>query len=61
MTTKGTFVTSVKVIDPDTKNEIDLEIYKLEGGGMVGIDSSFIETELPIYSAFDKGVEIDID
>jgi len=31
-----------------------MEVYKLDGGGMVGIDSSFIEQELPVYSPFDK-------
>lgn len=60
-TTKGTFVKLVMVIDPDTGNEVGVEIYKLEGGGMVGIDSSYVETLETIYSPFDKGIEVDID
>lgn len=40
---KAYFVTEVKVIDPDTKNEIEVAIYKHENGGMFGIDSSFLD------------------
>ena len=37
------FVKEVTVIDPDTKGEITIEIYKHENGGMFGVDSSFLE------------------
>ena len=43
--TKAKFVTEVEVIDPDTKNPIKVSIYKEEHGGMIGIDSSYIERE----------------
>jgi len=57
---KGTFVKKVIVVDPDTGSDVELDIFKLEGGGMVGIDSSYLDTEEPIYSPFDNGVEIEI-
>lgn len=56
---KGKFVKSIVVTDPDTGGEVHVEIYKLDNGGIVGIDSSFIDSEQPVYSPFDKGVEID--
>lgn len=59
--TKGVFVKTVMVIDPDSKGEVEIEIYKLEGGGMVGLDASFLETSLPVYSPFDKNIEIDLE
>jgi len=58
MKTSGIFVTKVCVIDPDSKQLVDLEIYKLDGGGIVGIDSSFLAQDLPVYSPFDKNTEI---
>lgn len=36
------------------------EFYKLDSGGIIGIDSSYIESEEPIYSPFDKGFEVNI-
>jgi len=36
------FVEEVKVIDPDTKGEVKLEVYKHENGGMFAIDSSYL-------------------
>ena len=40
---EGKWVGEVKVTDPDTKNEIDVAIYKHSNGAMFGVDSSFIE------------------
>ena len=40
---KAIFVTEIVVIDPDTKNEIEIEVYKHENGGMFAIDSSFLD------------------
>ena len=41
---KANFVTEVTVIDPDSKGEVQVSIFKSENsGGMFGIDSSFIE------------------
>jgi hypothetical protein len=59
--TKGKLIKTITVIDPDSKGEVEIEIYKLEGGGMVGIDGSFMETSLPVYSPFDKNIEIDFE
>ena len=56
---KSKFVTVVEVIDPDTNAPVEVEIRKLETGGMIGIDGSYLEQEVgPVYSPFDKGVEI---
>lgn len=55
-------VTTVTVTDPDTLNPVELSIIKLEGGGMIGIDASFLaNTEEPLYSPFDHKLEIDTD
>lgn len=54
----GKFVNEINFLDPDSNAIVHLSIYKLETGGIIGIDSSFLETELPVYSPFDKGVEI---
>lgn len=50
------------VVDPDSGGDVTLSIVKLETGGIIGIDTSFLEnTELPVYSPFDKNVELDLD
>lgn len=54
----GKLISTITVIDPDSKAPVEVEIYKLDNGGIVGIDGSFLETELPVYSPFDKNVEI---
>jgi len=36
-------VCQVTVIDPDSKGEVQMEVYKHEGGGMFAIDSSYVE------------------
>lgn len=54
--TKAKFVTEIEVIDPDTKNPIKVAIYKEEHGGMIGIDSSYIENEVgDVISPFGNG------
>ena len=56
---KTMFVQSVTVIDPDSKQAVEVEIRKLESGGMVGIDGSWLaQDEGPVYSPYDKGVEL---
>lgn len=55
------FVKEITVIDPDTKGEVQVAIYKLETGGMIGIDSSYVAEDEPIYSPFDKGVLVDVE
>jgi hypothetical protein len=37
------FVNQITVIDPDTKGEVQLEVYKHPNGGMFAMDSSFLE------------------
>lgn len=37
------FVKEITVIDPDSKGEVQMEIYKHQGGGMFAIDSSYLE------------------
>lgn len=37
------YVKEITVIDPDTKAEVELTVYKHENGGMFAIDSSFID------------------
>jgi len=40
---KAYFVQEIKVIDPDSKGEVELSVYKHENGGMFAIDSSFLD------------------
>jgi hypothetical protein len=57
---KMRFVTETTVIDPDTLFPVEVSVYKTDGGGMVGIDSSFLQnTDEPIYSPFDYGVVLE--
>jgi len=56
---KGKFVQEITVTDPDSNLPVEVTIIKLETGGMIGVDSSFVIEELPIYSPFDEGVEIE--
>lgn len=59
---KGKLVHHHTVTDPDTGGEVTVCIVKLETGGMIGIDASFLEnTEEPIYCPFDKNVKLDLD
>ena len=59
---KGKFVKSITVLDPDSKMDVEVQIFKLETGGMIGIDESFIaNTDEPIFSPFDKGVKLVLD
>ena len=39
---KAIFVKEITVIDPDTKGEVQIAIYKHQAGGMFGIDASFL-------------------
>lgn len=59
---KGKLIENYPVIDPDTGNEVFVSIIKLETGGIIGIDTSFLEnTEEPVYSPFDKNVKLNLD
>ena len=41
--TTAKFVTEIQMKDPDTGNNVQLEVYKHENGGMFAIDSSYLE------------------
>lgn len=59
---KGKFLQSITVIDPDTNGEVQVSIYKLDNGGMIGVDESFLaNTDEPVFSPFDYGVELDLE
>jgi hypothetical protein len=56
---KTKLVQTVTVIDTDSNLPVELEVRKLESGGMVGIDGSWLaQDEGPTYSPYDKGVEL---
>jgi hypothetical protein len=40
---KAKFITEVTVTDPDTNLPVEVAIYKHEGGGMFGVDSSYLD------------------
>jgi hypothetical protein len=59
---KTKFVKEIIVIDPDTGNDVGVAIYKLETGGMIGIDSSYLEQDVGVvYSPFDENIELEIE
>jgi hypothetical protein len=59
---KGKFVKTIDVVDPDSGFEVQVSLYKLETGGMIGVDESFLmNTDEPVYSPFDLGEELDLD
>ena len=50
------FIKEITVDDPDSNAPVEIIIYKLSTGGMVGIDSSFLSnTDEPVYSPYDFG------
>ena len=59
---KTKFISEITVIDPDSKLPVEVSIFKLENGGIVGIDSSFLSnTDEPVYSPYNRNVEVFID
>lgn len=40
---RSKFVTSVRILDPDSRLTVEIEIRKLESGGLIGFDGSFLE------------------
>lgn len=60
--TSCTWIKDIAVKDPDSNLYVIVSIYKQKNtGAIMGIDASFLETEKPVYSPFEQGVEIDID
>jgi hypothetical protein len=55
------FIEEYTIIDPDTKLKVSIGIYKLDTGGIVGIDSSFLELGENVYSPFDRGIKLKLD
>lgn len=50
------FVQHIQVTDPDTGNQVGMDIYKEKGGGMIGLDSSYLENdEQPVVSPYSNG------
>ena len=59
---KAKYVGAVGLNDPDSGLRVEIEIFKLETGGMIGVDSSFLANTMePVYSPFDEGVELELD
>lgn len=55
------YVTSVEVVDPDSKASVAIEVRKTEGGYLVGIDGSYLEQDVgPVYDPCNFGVELEI-
>jgi len=45
--TKAFYIETIKVIDPDTHAQVELEVYKdEESGGLFAIDASYLEQVL---------------
>ncbi len=60
---KAKFITEVSVVDPDSKGEVHLEIWKdPESGGIFAIDSSYLDQVTDrVLSPFNKGVTLILD
>lgn len=56
---KAKYVKVVTVIDPDTKGEVDLAIYKHENGGMFAVDSSFVDQVADLVLGDDRAIIVD--
>jgi hypothetical protein len=58
---KSKYITTVKVTDPDTGQKVEIEVRKLETGGMLGIDCGFLEkTSKNVYSPYKAGYYVDV-
>lgn len=58
---KTKHVKTVTVTDPDSGGKVEVEIRKLETGGMVGIDGSYLEQDVgTVYSPYDRAVKLEI-
>ena len=55
------YITTVRVIDPDSDQEVEIEIRKLATGGMLGIDCGFLEkTTKKVYSPYKPGYYVNV-
>lgn len=56
------YVDELEVTDPDSGLPVHITIVKMETGGMVGIDSSFLDnTDEPVFSPYDRNIELEIN
>jgi hypothetical protein len=47
-------ITTITVTDPDSNAPVEVAIFKHNGGGMFGVDASFLaNTDEPVYDPFD--------
>ncbi len=59
---KAKFCWNVVVTDPDSGEPVEVDIYKMESGGMVGLDASYIENDIgPVRSPYDANAEIELE
>lgn len=56
---RAKYVRVVSVIDPDSKLEVEVSIYKHENGGMFGIDSSFVDQVADQIMDDDRAIIVD--
>lgn len=64
---KAKFVTEITVIDPDSKGEVAMTVFKHENGGMFCIDSSFLDqcfeddSNIVIDDPFNRGCDLRLE
>jgi hypothetical protein len=59
-TIKMKFVAEVTVQDPDSHLPVEITIYKMETGPMVGVDTSYLLQDVgPLWSPYDESVNIE--
>ncbi len=61
MKIKAKFVWNLTVIDPDTNLPVEIDIYKMETGPMVGLDACPLEADFPILSPYDENTQLEIE
>lgn len=55
------FIKNITVTDPDSKSEVEVSIYKMETGALVGIDSSYVAQEVDVVqSPYDEDLRLDL-
>lgn len=54
---KAIYVNTVIITDPDTGNEVSVQIFKEESGGMFGVDASYLQDDdAEVNSVFGNGL-----
>lgn len=58
---KTKYISTITVTDPDSKLPVEVEIRKvIETGALIGLDASFLELEVSVFSPYDWDVELEI-